>query len=348
LSKLLIKEKNNCGKIMIDIDSYSLSVDEISLLKNPFIAGVILFSRNIKSIAQTQALSKEIKSVNPKLLIAVDQEGGRVQRLEKGYSKIPCMQHLAKYCSKDNFCNLDFARDLGWLLASEVLSSGIDLSFAPVLDLDESRSSIISDRSFGDNPHQVIKVAESFIDGMNEAGIHAIGKHFPGHGGTSEDSHHVSVIDSRTFDEIEGHDLIPFKALKNKLSGIMTAHVLFPKIDNNIVTFSKFWLSNVLRKKINFHGAIFSDDLSMKGASDEDTILSKAEKAFAAGCNILLICNDRSSTLELLDYMDMKFVESENSIESLKPSKIVSWDSLNNSLRRKNIHNVLDNFFKIT
>ena len=333
---------------MIDIDSYSLSVDEISLLKNPFIAGVILFSRNIKSIAQTQALSKEIKSVNPKLLIAVDQEGGRVQRLEKGYSKIPCMQQLAKYCSKDDFCNLDFARDLGWLLASEVISSGIDFSFAPVLDLDESRSSIISDRSFGDNPHQVIKVAESFIDGMNEAGIHAIGKHFPGHGGTSEDSHHVSVIDSRTFDEIEGHDLIPFKALKNKLSGIMTAHVLFPKIDNNIVTFSKFWLSNVLRKKINFHGTIFSDDLSMKGVSNEDTILSKAEKAFAAGCNILLICNDRSSTLELLDYMDMKFVDSENSIESLKPSKTVSWDSLNNSLRRKNIHNVLDNFFKTT
>jgi len=326
---------------MLDIDGYYLTEDEVSLLSNPFVAGVILFSRNVKSRDQIQSLCKKIKSINPELLIAVDQEGGRVQRLEIGYSKLPSMQQLTNYCLRDNFCNLNFAKDLGWLLASEVLSSGIDLSFTPVLDLDLEKSSVIGDRSFGNDPDQVIKVASLFIDGMNEAGMHSIGKHFPGHGGIVEDSHHVNVIDNRTMDEIEKHDLIPFDALKDKLSGIMTAHISFPQIDKNIATFSKFWLSNILRKKINYRGIIFSDDLSMRGAGDEYSISKKIEKAINAGCNILLICNDRLAALEALDFMNMNFTESNNSQELLKPTKLVVWNSLKDNPRRKNIQSII-------
>jgi len=330
-----MEKKNTLRKLMIDLDSYSLSGDEIDLLSNHVVGGVILFSRNVKSRSQLSALCEEIKSINPELLIAVDQEGGRVQRLERGYTNLPSMNQLAGYCSEDNFANISFAQDIGWLMASEVIASGLDISFAPVLDLDLQRSSIIGDRSFGDSPERVIEIASLFIEGMNEAGMQAVGKHF----------HLELVEDFRGLEELENHDLLPFNALKDKLGGIMTAHISFPKIDINIATFSKFWLLEMLRNTIHFDGMIFSDDLSMKGADSAETTSKKLKQALGAGCNIILICNDRPAVLEALNFMQEYSIQSTGNLDALKAAQSVSWDDLERDPRRIEIQEKINNIF---
>ena len=340
-----MEQKNTYKKLMLDLDGYVLSYDEIDLLINSFVGGVILFSRNIKSRSQVQALCKQIKSINSELLIAVDQEGGKVQRLETGYTALPSMHQLADECSKNNFANIDLAKDTGWLMASEVIASGLDISFAPVLDLDLQRSSIIRDRSFGDIPERVIKIASLFIDGMNEAGMQAVGKHFPGHGGIYADSHLVPVEDFRTLEELKKHDLLPFSALKDKLGGIMTAHISFPEIDTKIATFSKFWLSEILRNDIIFQGVIFSDDLSMKGANSEETISEKLNQALGAGCNMILICNDRPAVIEPLNFMQEHNIKSTGNLKVLKAAQSVSWDDLERDPRRIEIQEKINNIF---
>ena len=336
---------NTFKKLMLDIESYTLSDEEISLLSNPFVAGVILFSRNIASRSQVKSLCDEIKSINSELLIAVDQEGGRVQRLETDYTRLPSMHQLSDYCAKDNFSNIGLARDIGWLMASEVIASGLDISFAPVLDLDLQRSSIIGDRSFGDSPERVIEIASLFIDGMNEAGMQAVGKHFPGHGGIHADSHLELVEDFRSLEELEKHDLLPFSALKDKLGGIMSAHISFPKIDTNIATFSKFWLLDMLRNKIIFQGMIFSDDLSMKGANSAETISEKLNQALGAGCNVILICNDRHAVLEALNFMQENSIESTGNLAALRATQSISWDDLEQDTRRSKIQAQINNIF---
>ena len=235
---------------MLDLNGTSLTQEENELLLNLHVGGVILFARNISTRHQVQELCEEIRKINPKLLIAVDQEGGRVQRLKEGYTILPTMQRLSAFLNSDSGKNFSFATDLGWLMASEVIASGLDISFAPVLDLDDSRSSVIGDRSISDNPEQVIDIASAFIEGMNQAGMQAIGKHFPGHGGIFADSHDTFSQDIRSLSELESHDLLPFDALKLKLGGIMTAHISFTNIDKEIATFSKFWLQDILRNKM--------------------------------------------------------------------------------------------------
>ena len=340
-----MKQKNTFRKLMLDLDGYVLSDDEIELLSNPFVGGAILFSRNIASKSQVEALCEHIKFINSELLIAVDQEGGRVQRLEAGYTRLPSMHQLSDHCAKDNFANIGLARDTGWLMASEVIASGLDISFAPVLDLDLQRSSIIGDRSFGDAPERVIEIASLFIDGMNEAGMQAVGKHFPGHGGIHADSHLVLAEDFRCLEELEKHDLLPFGALKDKLGGIMTAHISFPKIDTNIATFSKFWLSVMLRNNIAFQGIIFSDDLSMKGADSVKTIPEKLKQAFDAGCNVILICNNRTAVLEALNFMQENSIGSTGNLEALKAAQTLSWGDLEQDSRRIKIKEKINNIF---
>ncbi|MDA9603278.1 beta-N-acetylhexosaminidase [bacterium] len=340
-----MKQKNSFSSLMLDVDGYVLSGDEVDLLGNPFIGGVILFSRNIKSRYQVQALCGQIKAINSELLIAVDQEGGRVQRLKTGYTILPSMHQLSDYCTKDNFANIGLARDIGWLMASEVIASGLDISFAPVLDLDLQRSSIIGDRSFGDVPKKVIEIVSLFIDGMNEAGMQAVGKHFPGHGGIHADSHLVLAEDCRTLEELEKHDLLPFIALKDKLGGIMTAHISFPEIDTKIATYSKFWLSEILRNDITFQGVIFSDDLSMKGANSVETISGKLKQALGAGCNIILICNDRPAVLEALNFMNENSIKSTGNLEALKAAQSISWDDLERDPRGIEIQEKINNIF---
>ena len=233
---------------MLDLDGTSLTQEENKLLLNPHVGGVILFARNISSRGQVQELCREIRKINPKLLIAVDQEGGRVQRLKEGYTILPTMQKLATFLNSDSDKNFLFATDLGWLMASEVIASGLDISFAPVLDLDNSRSSIIGDRSIGDNPEQVIAIASAFIEGMNQAGMQATGKHFPGHGGIFADSHLTFSQDTRSLLELESHDLLPFDALKFQLGGIMTAHISFTNIDKGDSNFFKILAARYFKK----------------------------------------------------------------------------------------------------
>jgi beta-N-acetylhexosaminidase len=255
------------------------------------------------------------------------------------------MHQLARYCSQDNFVNISLAQDIGWLMASEVIASGLDISFAPVLDLDLQRSSIIGDRSFGDEPETVIEIVSFFIDGMNEAGMSAVGKHFPGHGGIHADSHLVQAEDFRTIETIEQHDLLPFSALKEKLGGIMTAHISFPNIDSKTATFSEFWLTEILRNKIHFQGVIFSDDLTMKGADSAGSISKKIEQAFDAGCNVILICNDRSAAIEALHFMEENTYVSSGNLNALKPTQSILWDDLEKDPRRDSVNNKLNNIF---
>ena len=332
---------------MLDLDGTSLTQEENKILLNSHVGGVILFARNISSRDQVQELCGAIRNINPKLLIAVDQEGGRVQRLKEGYTILPTMQNLAAFLNSESDKNFSFATDLGWLMASEVIASGLDISFAPVLDLDDSRSSVIGDRSIGDNPEKVIAIASAFIKGMNQAGMQATGKHFPGHGGIFADSHLTFSQDTRSLLELESHDLRPFDALKLKLGGIMTAHISFSSIDKEIATFSKFWLQDILRDKMEFTGTIFSDDLSMKGSDYVGGIEAKVSKALESGCNMVLVCNDRPAALEAINFLEKEKISQSEKVTKLKASGSIAWADLENDARRIDIIDKLNTTEKL-
>jgi len=338
--------KSYLGRLMLDLGGTSLTQEENKLLLNPHIGGVILFARNISSRDQVQELCGEIKELNPRLLIAVDQEGGRVQRLKEGYTILPSMQKLAAFLNSNHDKHFLFATDLGWLMASEVIASGLDISFAPVLDLDDSRSSIIGDRSIGDNPEEVIGIASAFIKGMNQAGMQATGKHFPGHGGIYADSHLTFSQDARSFLELEDHDLLPYDALKLQLGAIMTAHIAFSNIDKEIATFSKFWLQEILRNKIGFTGTIFSDDLSMKGADYAGNISDRVNKALDSGCDMVLVCNDRPAALEAINFLEKEKISQSHKATKLKTSQSISWADLEKDARRTDIIDKLNTIEK--
>ena len=322
---------------MLDLEGMSLSKEENEILLNPHVGGVILFAKNISSRDQVQELCGEIKQINPQLLIAVDQEGGRVQRLKEGYTILPTMQKLTAFLNSDSDKNFHLATDLGWLMASEVIASGLDISFAPVLDLDNSRSSVIGDRSISDNPEEVIAIASSFIKGMNQAGMQATGKHFPGHGGIFADSHLTFSEDTRSLSELESHDLLPFDALTLQLGGVMTAHISYINIDKDIATFSKFWLQDILRNKIGFAGTIFSDDLSMKGSDYVGGIEAKVSKALESGCNMVLVCNDRAAAEKAINFLEEAKISQSHKISKLKASQSISWADLEKDTRRIDI-----------
>jgi beta-N-acetylhexosaminidase len=281
------------GRLMLDLDGTSLSLEENDLLLNPHVGGVILFSRNISSRDQVQELCGEIENLNPKLLIAVDQEGGRVQRLKEGYTILPTMEKLAAFLRSSSDKNFLLATDLGWLMASEVIASGLDISFAPVLDLDGSRSSIIGDRSIGDDPDRVIDIARAFIKGMNQAGMKATGKHFPGHGGIFADSHLTFSQDTRSLSELESHDLLPFDALKRQLGAIMTDYVGSMEV--------------------------------------------KVGKALESGCNMVLVCNDRSAVIEAINFLEKEKISQSQKAAQLKASQSISWTDLEKDARRIDI-----------
>ena len=319
---------------MLDLTGTSLMDDEVGLLQNPQVGGVILFARNVESRHQVEELVAEIRAAAPDLLIAVDQEGGRVQRLKQGFTRLPAMQQLGDLTLRDRALGLSLARDCGWLMASEVIACGLDISFAPVLDVDRDTSSIIGDRAFSDQPQLVTDVASAFIEGMNEAGMAATGKHFPGHGGIFADSHLEAPIDHRDWTQLSERDLVPFVALANRLGGIMPAHITFPTIDPDSVGFSHFWLQQVLRDKLGFDGVIFSDDLAMKGADVAGGYVQKAQLALEAGCDMILVCNDRQGALEVLDYMTEQQVSGSDRIKGMLKRTWLSWSQLENHPRR--------------
>jgi beta-N-acetylhexosaminidase len=284
------------GPLMVDIAGTELSADDIRVLAHPLVGSVILFSRNYSSPRQVAALTASIRALRtPHLLIAVDQEGGRVQRFREGFTRLPAARLLGRRFDEDRRAALDLAQSVGWLMASELRAVGVDFSFAPCVDLDYSVSEIIGDRAFHSDPDAVAALAVATMAGMREAGMAAVAKHFPGHGAVVADSHVAMPVDRREFADLEG-DIRPYRPLNdNNLAGIMAAHVVFPAIDALPASLSRRWVGGVLRDELKFHGCVFADDLSMAGAAAFGDALARAELALGAGCDVLPICNDRQS-----------------------------------------------------
>jgi len=290
------------GSVMVDIESRSLQSHEIERLMDPMVAGVILFTRNFESAEQIKQLTQEIHDLrHPKLLIGVDHEGGRVQRFRNGFTHIPPMRVLGELYEKDEKNSYDIAEKMGWLLAAELLSVGVDFSFAPVVDLDYGGSKVIGDRAFHGNSIAVGNLAFHLMQGMRKAGMASVAKHFPGHGYIEADTHLEVAVDNRSFAEIQQHDIQPFlRLIENGLDAVMPAHVIYPQMDNAPAGFSEYWLQNVLRKQCHFEGAIISDDMSMKAATEYGSAADRVQQALEAGCDLVLVCNDPLAADEVL------------------------------------------------
>lgn len=290
------------GPLMVDIAGTELSGADRELLAHPLIGSVLLFARNYVDPAQLQLLTAQIRSVrNPSLLIAVDHEGGRVQRFRTGFSALPPLRRIGKVYDSDAQQGLAMARALGWLMAAELLACGLDFSFAPCVDLDYGLSEIIGDRAFHADASIVAPLALASMHGMRDAGMAATAKHFPGHGAVVADSHLALPVDRRELVDME-EDLLPYRRLiDNGLPAIMVAHVLFPALDTVPASFSQRWIGQILRQELRFGGLVFADDLSMAGAAAVGDMPARAERALAAGCDVLLVCNDRVAVERLLD-----------------------------------------------
>lgn len=291
------------GSLMLDIAGTWLCAEDRQILRQPEVGGLILFARNIEDPRQVRELCLAIRSLRPDLLLAVDQEGGRVQRLRQGFVRLPAMRDLGSAPDA-----VALAGHCGWLMASEVLAAGLDFSFAPVLDLDHGRSTVIGSRAFGSDPARVAELAGAFIDGMHAAGMAATGKHFPGHGWPEADSHVAIPRDERSLETIRACDLQPFARLAGRLDGIMPAHVIYPQVDEQPAGFSPRWLQDILRGELGYRGAIFSDDLSMAGAHVAGAADARVAAALGAGCDMALVCNDRGSAEQALAWLQRQGV----------------------------------------
>ena len=290
------------GSLMLDLLGKEISNEERELLKHPNVGGLIFFTRNYESSSQIIELVKSIRAVKPDILIAVDHEGGRVQRFRNEFTRLPPVATLGKLYAGNAERALASAKQHAWLMAAELRAVGIDFSFAPVLDLDFGDSPVIGDRAFHRQPEAVIALAGAYIAGMREAGMAATGKHFPGHGYVNVDSHLDIPRDERELDAIMQADVLPFQALiQQGLDAVMPAHVIYEKVDSQPAGFSTFWLQTVLRQQLGFQGVICSDDLNMEGARVAGSYASRAEAALAAGCDMALICNNRAGAIEILD-----------------------------------------------
>lgn len=294
----------NIAPVMIDLEGTSLTEEEKELLNHPMVGGIIFFARNFESVEQIQALVKSIHaSTSQTILTCVDQEGGRVQRFITGFTRLPPLRPLGSLYDHKAEHGMGLAKAMGWLMASEILAVGVDFSFAPVLDLDYGVSDVIGDRAFHSDPNVVSQLARAYIQGMQEAGMGAVGKHFPGHGAVVADSHLELPTDDRPTSEIMEKDVIPFTdlILMDVLQGIMPAHVVYSDQDSQPAGFSKTWLQHVLRKRLGFTGAIFSDDLNMAAAGMAGNFTDRAKLAMEAGCDMVLVCNNRQGAIEILD-----------------------------------------------
>lgn len=289
------------GPVMGDVVGLQLTADDITRLQHPLMGAVILFARNYESPEQLKQLTASIHALRkPALLIAVDHEGGRVQRFREGFTTIPPMRILGQKYQENMPEGLALARALGHIMAAELSAHGIDFSFAPVLDLDWGESGVIGDRAFHRDADIVTKVAGALIAGLHDAGGASCGKHFPGHGFVKADSHHEIPRDERVMAAIAGDDMVPFKALVKKLDSVMPAHVIYQQVDSQPAGFSPKWLKDILRVELGFEGVIFSDDLSMEGASVAGDDMARAKAAFNAGCDMVLMCNQQTRCDELL------------------------------------------------
>ena len=291
---------------MLDVTGIELTDDDRRRLAHPLVGGVILFSRNYQSPEQLARLTHDIHAVRqPPLLIAVDHEGGRVQRFREGFTALPAMRELGASWDNDPVQAKRLAQQVGYVLAAELRAHGVDLSFTPVLDVDHGHSSVIGDRAFHSQPRAISELALGLVHGLQQGGMSSVGKHFPGHGHVKADSHHEVPVDERPYAAIEASDLQPFRRLiENGMGGIMPAHVVYPDVDGKPAGFSEVWLKQILRRKLGFNGMIFSDDLSMAGASSAGGVIERAAAAVGAGCDMVLVCNDPAMADQLLAGFD--------------------------------------------
>ncbi|MFT4172509.1 MAG: beta-N-acetylhexosaminidase [Rhodocyclaceae bacterium] len=290
------------GPVMCDVAGFALTDAERETLCHPLVGGVILFTRNYQSPEQLEALTAQIHALrSPALIVAVDHEGGRVQRFRPNFTRLPPMRVLGELFERDENLARDAARDTGFVLAAELLAHGVDLSFTPVLDLDYGRSGVIGNRAFHADPLVTADLAQALAMGLREAGMRCVGKHFPGHGFAEADSHVAMPVDSRDFDTLWEQDIAPYRqSIGRMLGGVMPAHVVYDKIDPHPAGFSHYWLQDILRGRLRFKGVIFSDDLTMEGATGVGGIVARAQAAFGAGCDMVLVCNRPDLTHELL------------------------------------------------
>ncbi|GAB3625230.1 beta-hexosaminidase [Pandoraea terrae] len=323
--------KRRPGPVMLDVVGLTLSEDDIRRIDHPLTGGVILFARNFDDREQLCALTRQIREVRDDILIAVDHEGGRVQRFRTdGFTRLPAMRLIGELWERDVLLATRVATAVGYLLAAELRTCDIDLSFTPVLDLDYGVSEVIGDRSFHRDPRIVALLAKSLNHGLLLAGMANCGKHFPGHGFVTADSHHEIPVDERSLEDILTLDAEPYAWLGMALTAVMPAHVIYPKVDAHPAGFSKVWLKDILRGRHRFDGVIFSDDLSMEGASVAGDVVAAAHAALDAGCDMVLICNSPDKADQLL--REMKTIQdpvSQRRIKHLRArGKAYGWEKL--------------------
>jgi beta-N-acetylhexosaminidase len=331
--------KLNPGPIILDVEGPTLQMSDIKRIAHPMTGGVILFGRNFQSRQQLITLTQAIKKVRSDVLICIDHEGGRVQRCRQdGFTHLPAMRRLGELWSQgpkpseSAITAMKAATACGYVLAAELRACGVDFSFTPVLDLDYGNSSVIGDRSFHRQPEIVFVLAKSLHEGLRLADMANCGKHFPGHGWAAADSHIAVPVDERNLKMIEKDDMKPYEWLDFSLTSIMPAHVIYPKIDSLPAGFSKKWLQTILRKQLGFTGVIFSDDLSMEGASVAGNVVQGAELALQAGCDAVLICNRPDLADQLLNKLKISKTKAEESAGQLRKllpkSSFLSWNEL--------------------
>ncbi|HSD73200.1 MAG TPA: beta-N-acetylhexosaminidase [Steroidobacteraceae bacterium] len=289
------------GPLMVDLSGLELSAEDRELLSDPRVGSVILFSRNYADPAQLEHLVSDIHAVrDPPLIVSVDHEGGRVQRFRRAFTVLPAARLIGRQYDMDQRTGLELARSCAWLMGAELRAVGVDLTFAPVVDLDYAVSEVIGDRAYHRDPDSVAALANACMAGLRDAGMGAVAKHFPGHGAVVADSHFALPVDRRSLADLEP-ELTPYRRLiANGLTGIMAAHVAFPEVDPLPASLSARWITDILRRELQFHGVIFADDLSMGGAAAAGTIVERARLALAAGCDVLPVCNNRPAVHEVL------------------------------------------------
>lgn len=324
------------GPIMFDLEGPELTAEERELLSHPLAGGIILFSRNYQTPEQLSALVTSIhKLTDPRLLVAVDHEGGSVQRFRDAFTTLPAAIRFGEIHDRDAIEACALAEQCGWVMAVELRAHDVDFSFAPVLDLGKGRSRVIGSRAFHRNPEVVARLGKSFLRGMKKAGMASVGKHFPGHGTVEADSHVDIPIDPRPLETIFLKDLVPFEQMiQAGLPAVMPAHVIYPEVDGKPAGFSSVWLQSVLRGQLGFQGAIFSDDISMAGATWGGDNIGRAGSALEAGCDMVLVCNNRRGVEDIMDGLG----EYSNPVSAIRLARmhghgqchwddLLSWDS---------------------